>query len=250
MKSACERHGMTHFSVSTCNKAQADMGLLLLKLKGVRDSVGAAAHRGTASEHGIVMGLLDPKAALEDCQAAALKEFDRLSALSGDPKREKEREAVPGIVEQGLIELRPYGVPSHTQLKIDWSHPDLPLPFVGYADFYWEDSGVIVDLKSQLRLSSEISAQHARQVSLYCAAISENLDGRVTYATPKKAATYQVENMREHVRTLVNIAQRIERFLSISDSMDELCSLVIPNTDLFQYNDRTMRQAAFEVFGV
>jgi hypothetical protein len=240
---------MKHFSVSTCNTAQADLALLLLKLKGFRGSVGSAAYRGTAAEHGVTMGITDPSASIADCQAAAVKEFDRLTALSGCPNREKERDAVPGIVEQAIAELRPYGIPSHTQFKIEWSHPDLPLPFLGFADFYYEQSGIVVDLKSQLRLSSEISSQHARQVALYCGAISDNLDGRVTYATPKKCATYQVENMREHCDTLVRIAQRIERFLSISDDMDELCSLVIPNTDLFYYDPAT-RQAAFEVFGI
>jgi hypothetical protein len=249
MTSAAEKHGLQHWSVSTLNLAQADMALFLLKLKGFRGSVGAAAHRGTASELGLVMGLMDPAAALADCQAAAVKEFDRLTALSGDPNREKERDAVPGIVEQALAELKPYGVPSHTQLKIEWKHPDLALPFVGYADLYYEQAGIVVDLKTQLRLASEISSQHARQVSLYCAAISDNLDGRVTYATPKKCATYQVENMREHVEALVKIAQRVERFLSISEDMDELCGMVIPNTDLFYY-DAATRQKAFEVFGI
>lgn len=249
MTSACERHGMKHLSVSTCNLSQADIALLLLKLKGVRGSVGAAAMRGTAIESGVAIGLLNPQVDIAECKTAALKEFDQLSALSGDPNREKEREAIPAVVEQALAELRPYGVPSHTQYKIEWRHPDLPLPFLGFADFYWEDSGVVVDLKTQLRLSSEISPQHARQVALYCAAISDNLEGRVCYATPKKSATYRVENMRDHLDTLVRIAQRIERFLSISDDIDELCKLVIPNTDLFYY-DRTTRQSAFEVFGI
>lgn len=247
--SGCERHGMKHFSASTCALAEADMALLLMKLKGVRNSVGSAAHRGSAAEHGVAMGLMDPSAPVADCQAAAVKEFDRLTALSGDANREKEREAVPGTVEQALAELRPYGVPSHTQYRIEWARPDLPLPFIGYADFFWEESGIIVDLKSQLRLSSEISTPHARQVSLYCGAISDNLDGRVCYSTPKKSAVYQVENMREHVEALVKIAQRIERFLSVSDDIDELCGLVIPNTSLFYYDPPT-RQAAYEIFGI
>jgi hypothetical protein len=249
LTSAAANFGMTHWSVSTCNLAEADMALLLMKLKGIRNSVGSAAHRGTASEAGVVKGLMDPTASLEECQALAVKEFDRLTALSADANREKERDAVPGIVEQALAELRPYGVPSHTQLRIEWSHPDLALPFLGFADFYWEDAGIIVDLKSQLRLSSEISTQHARQVALYCGSISDNIDGRVTYASPKKAATYQVENMRDHLQSLVRIAQRVERFLSISPDINELCGLVIPNTSLFYYDPPT-RQAAYEIFGI
>ena len=86
-------------------------------------------------------------------------------------------------------------------------------------------------------------------MALYCASISDNIDGRVTYATPKKAATYQVENMRDHLQSLVRIAQRVERFLSISNDIDELCGLVIPNTSLFYYDPPT-RQAAYEIFGI
>ena len=249
MTSAAEKHGLQHWSVATCNLFEADYCLGMMKVMGFRGSVGAAAHRGTASELGLVMGLMDPAAAIADCQAAALKEFDKLTALSGDPNREKERDAVPGIVEQALAELRPYGVPSQTQMKIEWKHPDLALPFIGYADLFFEDAGIIVDLKTQLRLASEIKVQHARQVSLYCAATSDNLDGRVTYATPKKCATYQVENMCDHLETLVKIAQRVEKFLSISDDPQELCSMLVPNTDLFYY-DAATRQKAFEVFGI
>lgn len=220
------------------------------KVMGIKTPVGCSAHRGTASEHGVTMGLLNPEAALADCQEAALKEFDRLTALTMDPNRDKERDAVPGIVEQGLTELRPYGVPSHTQHKIEWRHPDLPLPFVGYIDFMFDDHAIIVDLKSQLKLSSQIANNHARQVALYCGATGDNFDGRVTYATPKKAATYQVENMRQHVEALVRIAKSIEKFLSVSDDPAELAAMVIPNVDTFYYSDAATRQRAFEIFGV
>ena len=251
MTSASERHGLKHYSASTCNLAQADMALFIMeKLMGVRGQVGCAAHRGSAAERGIEAGIMAPDMAVEECQQIALKEFDRLSALSTDPNRDKEREAVPGIVEQGLLELRPYGKPSHTQHKIEWKHPDLPLPFIGFIDFMWEDHGIIVDLKSQLRLSSEIANNHARQVALYCGATGDNIDGRVCYVTPKKAATYRVENMRQHVDALVKIAQTIERFLALAPTADELAKLVVPNVDSFYYSDRNTRQKAFEIFGI
>lgn len=250
MTSASERHGLKHYSVSSCNVFQGDTAFFVMeKLMGIRSPVGCAAHRGTAAEHGISLGLMKPDASLDECKAAALLEFDRLSGLSTDPNREKEREAVPGIVEQGLAELRPYGVPSHTQHKIEWKHPDLPLPFIGFIDFYFEQSGVVVDLKTQLRLSSEIAVNHAKQVSLYCAALSDNLDGRITYCTPKKAATYRVENMREHLAALVKIAQTLERFLSLSDDPKVLASYVAPNYDLYYWNDNRARQAGFEIWG-
>jgi len=249
--SASARFGLKNYSATGCALAKNDMTLFVMeKIMGVRGNVGCAAHRGTASEHGVSMGLMDLSASLEACQEAALKEFDRLTALSGDPNREKERAAVPGIVEQGLIELRPYGVPTHTQEKIEWQHPDLPLPFVGYIDFKWSDHNIIVDMKSQLRLSSEISESHAAQVSLYCKAQGEPYEGRVAYITNKKAATYQVENMDQHVDRLVRIATKIEAFLSLFQTEEEMIRVLIPSTDLFYYNDPTTRQKAFEIFGI
>jgi len=249
--SASARFGLKNYSATGCALWRTCNALFVMeKIMGVRGNVGCAAHRGTASELGVSMGLMDPGASLEACQEAALKEFDRLTALSGDPNREKERAAVPGIVEQGLIELRPYGVPTHTQEKIEWQHPDLPLPFVGYIDFKFADHKIIVDMKSQLRLSSEISESHAAQVSLYCKAQGEPYEGRVAYVTNKKAATYQVENIDQHVDGLVRIAMKIEAFLSRFDNVDDLARVLTPSTDTFYYNDVATRQKAFEIFGI
>lgn len=249
--SACARFGLKHFSPTGLALWVADPALFTMeKILGRRGNVGCAAHRGTAGEHGIVMGLMDPSASLEVCQAAALKEFDRLSALSTDPNRDKERAAVPGIVEQGLIELRPYGIPSHAQERIEWQHPDLPLPFFGFIDLRFAEHNMIVDIKTQLALSSKISAAHAAQVALYCAAQGDQHEGRVTYVTPKKAATYQVEDVEQHVDRLVKIAQRMEGFLSRFQTIEELISVLTPSTDLFYYNDAVTRQNAFELYGL
>lgn len=249
MSSACERHGMTRWSVSRLNKAQADMALFLLELKGVKGTFGARAHGGTAVEAGVAAGLMDPSLPLADAQDIALKEFDRLTVFNRSDATDKERTTVPRMVEQGLQELRPYGVPSHLQYRIEWRHPDLALPFLGFADFFFEDHGVIVDLKTTNRMPSDATENHQRQVASYCMAISDNLDGRVTYVTSTKAATYRVENMREHVENLVKVAQRVEKFMSLSDDIDELCSLVIPNYELFYYDPQT-RGAAKQIFGV
>lgn len=250
MTSACERFGFTHYSASSCSTYQSNLGLWIIeRLMGFKSKVGCAAYRGTASERGVELGITTG-APLDECVAAALREYDVLSALSVDPNREKERDAIPGIVEQALEELLPYGPPSHCQHKIEWRHESLPLPFIGFIDFMWESHGIIVDLKTQLRLSSEITTKHARQVSLYAGAMGDNYDGRVAYVTPKKRAVYRVENMRQHVEGLVKIAQAMERFLSKGETAEELASLIVPDTDSFYFNDPATRQKAFEVFGI
>lgn len=246
---AFQRHGINHISASTVGLFAAEPALFVMeKLLKRRGSVGAAAHRGTAAEAGIVKGLLDPAAPVEDCQAHAVSEFDRLTALSGDPRKIKEREAVPAIVATGIKELRQYGIPSGVQLKIERELPGVPVPWLGYIDLHWDVHALTLDIKSQLKLSSEISASHARQVSLYVH--GTNHEGRIAYITPNKVGVYRLEDQASHIASMVNIAQRMERFLSVSDDPKVLAGIVVPDVDSFYYSDPATRAVAREVFGL
>ena len=251
MTNAFQRHGINNLSPSSCNLFAAAPWLWCLeKLFKVRAPVGVAAHRGNAAEAGIDAGLVDLARPVEECQQIALAKFDELAALSKDSSREKNRDAVPGLVEQGLAELRPYGTPSHMQQRMEVMVPGVSVPYVSYLDYYWEHHGILTDLKSQMALSSEISTPHARQVSLYGHAISNNLDLRVSYVTPKKAATYRLENAGKHLQALTSIGQSIERFLSVSDDPEYLIRLLAPDVDSFYFTNPIARQKAFEIAGV
>ena len=250
MGNSFEQHGIHHLSASSTALFSNCLAVFLLeKLMGKRGGVGCAAHRGTAAEAGIVKGLLDPTASIEDCQKHASQEYARLTALSTDLNRAKEGEAVKGIVAQGIEALRPYGIPTHTQRKIELRVPELPIPIIGYTDVEWEDKGILIDIKTQLRLASEITETHARQVSIYKAAISDNLDARIAYITDKKHAVYQLENYREHLKAVISIAKTMERFLALSKDPKELAGLVAPDFSSFYFNNPQTRRDAFEVWG-
>jgi hypothetical protein len=240
-------HGITHLSPSSCNQwAASPATFVLTRLLKRSSSVGAAAHRGTAVEDGIATGLRDPAASLADCVKVALDRFETLTALSGDPKLEKERDAIPGFVEFGLRELKPYGVPTGMQGRVELKFEGLEVPVMGYYDFRFGD--IIVDLKTSHSLASKISTSHARQVALYAAA--ERAEGRVAYVTSKKTAVYKLENSEQHLKSLANIALSIQKFLSISTDPKELAQFVSPDIDSFYFSDPLVRQAAFEVWGV
>jgi hypothetical protein len=244
-----QRHGIEHLSVSAINVFAAQPALFVMeRLMKRRGPVGAAAHRGTAAESGIVMGLLDPIAKIEDCQDHAVKEFDRLTALSGDPKRDKEREAVPKIVQQGIEELRPYGVPTGVQVRIERTLPGLDIPWLGFADLVWDAHAITFDIKTSLKLSSDITATHARQVALYT--FGTNNEARVGYFTPAKRGVYRLSDAEQRIGELVNLARRLERFLSVSDDPAVLAGMVVPDVDSFWYSDATTRSNAREVYGL
>ena len=122
-------HGITHLSASSLNAYVAQPAAWVMeRLLNRRAPVGCAAHRGTASEAGIVMGLLDPAAAIP--------------------------------------ELRQYGIPQ-TQVRIDRLIDGIPVPVIGFIDLHWPEHGLTLDIKTTFRVPSEITTSHARQVGIY-----------------------------------------------------------------------------------
>jgi len=247
MKNPFEVHGLEHLSPSSCNLFIGSPAMFVLeKLLKRRSPVGCAAHRGTAVEDGVVAGLSGKTEA--EAVDDAKKRFAALTVLSGDPRKEKEEGAIADFVKVGLKELLPYGEPTSFQGKIEYKIDGLAVPMIGFYDMEWSNHGILLDLKTTHALPSKISTNHARQVALYCAARSENLDARICYVTPKKSAVYRLENVRQHVEALGNIALTIQRFLSISDDPHELSRIVVPDVDSFYFSDPLARQAAFETW--
>ena len=228
--------------------AESPALFVLERMIGYRQPSTAPMQRGIAVEDGITDGLLDPEKPIDDCVSVALSKFDTISALSVDSRREQYRETIKAMVETGLRELRPYGVPSHTQGFIEWKPEGLRYPIVGYFDYHWEDHNITVDLKTTEKLPSSIKVAHARQVSLYVT--SNNASARVSYVTPKKVATYSVDEIDAHRRSLYEIAKRCENFLALGDTPEFFKSITVPNLDSFFWSGPVMRNLAFEHWGV
>lgn len=213
------------------------------KLLGLRQPVSAPAHRGVAVEVGVTHGLINPDASLAECVKRAIIKYDTLMALSPDLRRERYRETLSDMVSHALAELRPYGLPSTVQGRVEWKPDCLRLPVVGFFDFEWAQHGIIVDLKTCEKLPSRIKVSHARQAAFYAA--SSKMAARLTYVTPTKGATYTLENIREHRDALWQIAMRIENFLALSDDPEFFKSITAPDLDSFYWSGRA-RQLAYE----
>lgn len=241
-------HGITHLSASSINAYATDLGLWCMeRLMKMKTQVGCAAHRGTAIEAGVSAGLLDPSLPIEVAQAIAIQEYAKLTAFSSDPKREQEREAVEPSVAVAIDELRKYGIPDMVQYKIEKRLPDVSIPLIGYIDFGWSQHGIILDLKTALKLSSTIANGHARQVAGYI--YETNFEGRVCYTTPKKLAVYQLTDAERRINEVVQIAHRMNKFLSLSSDAKELTSIIVPNYDHFFWNNSVTRENGRLLYG-
>ena len=242
-----EIHKIEHLSPSSCNLFVSSPAMFVQeKLLKKRSPVGCAAHRGTSVEDGIAAVLNG--ASVDEGIAITQNKFSKLTALSGDPRKEKEENAIADMVRVGAKELALYGKPSSAQGKIEYKVDGLLVPMIGFYDFEWADHGILIDLKTTHALPSKISTNHARQVALYCAARGDNLDARLCYVTSKKSAVYHLENVRQHVEALGVIALTIQRFLAISNDPHELAGIVCPDVDSFYFADPMARQAAFDTW--
>ena len=121
---------------------------------------------------------------MAECVKVAIVKYDTLMALSPDARRERYRETISDMVRQALAELRPYGVPSGVQGRVEWKPDGLRLPVIGFYDFEWAQHGIIVDLKTTEKLPSQIKFSHARQAAFY--ASSDNMDGAADLRYPEK----------------------------------------------------------------
>jgi hypothetical protein len=220
---------------------------VLERVLGLKQVVGAPAHRGVGVEAGVSYGLMNPEADEKECAKAAYTAYDTVSALSPDERKEKYRDNIPDMVAQALNELRPYGKPTAVQGYIDRIVPGVQLPIVGYFDFLFEDKGLVIDLKTTERMPVEIKIPHARQVAFYT---SDNHEGRLTYVTPKKCVTYQLENMREHYDALIKMAKTVEKFLSLSDDPAFFTSITVPDLESFYWQAPHMRALAYQFWKI
>lgn len=252
MTSPFARHGVNHLSASSLNLFAAEPALWVMqRLLGKNTPVGSAAHRGTAAEAGINAGLRSPEMPVEDCIALALKEFDKLTALCADGKREEERKSIPEMVRIGLAELRQYGIPDvpprGPQFKVEINLPGVSVPVIGYKDWHFGAHGVVVDLKTTHKIPAAIPDSHARQGAIYVHGTNHEM--RFAYVSGKKCAVYVLEDTARHINAVTQIAQRLERLLALSDDPHKLAGLLVPNYDSFYWNEPITRARGREVFG-
>lgn len=239
MSFSYERH-----SPSKLNLFCAQPSMFVLEyILGIKQPVGAPAHRGVAVEDGVTYGLKYPAAHMDDCRHVAQVKYDSLTALSGDPRREKYRETVPDMVVTAVKRLRQYGVPTGTQEAVEWQPDGLRLPIFGYLDYRWDQHSIVADLKTTERMPSEIKVPHARQVALY--AVSDSMRAHLIYVTPKKMESYLLENIDAHRNALAGIARRVENFLALSNDPEYFLGLTAPDLESFYWANPEARELAF-----
>ena len=247
-----EKHGIKHLSNSSIslwesNPAQWVMSYLL---KEKRPS-SAAMWRGIAVEDGVVVCL--DGGSLSDAVAAALARFDKEITFA-DEKSEKERAAIAPMIELAVAELEQYGKPqfsidgSQQKVSITCKGDGWKIPIIGYLDLVYPDHGLVVDLKTTMRMPSAMTQSHKRQRCIYQRCLGGNQQVKFLYVTPKKSGWLEDGDVDAELATVKAHCNRLERFLSVSDDPQYLASIIPVDPTHFYWSDCIDQRK--EIFGI
>ncbi len=246
-----EKHGLKHSSISQINKwIESPDAWVSHYLFGNSGSGSSAMWRGIFTEEA-VSDTITETLKIDDAIAKAVSNFDNKVMFDDDGSAEKERGNIDPMTRLAVDALAEYGKPdfpedgqhrvSMTAKGDDWS-----LEFMGFIDFKFPDHGLIVDLKTTMRMPGTMSNGHQRQRAFYQKA-NGNMAVKFLYVTPKKCEFKEDGDAEELMAEIKHHLSRQERFLRLGDK--ELLRDIVPvNPDSFYWKgDEAVR---LKLFGV
>ena len=237
-----------HFSVSHINDfIERRPKWFLSRVLGHEFPMGAAAHRGTAVEHGVTHGLLN-NCSLDESVELALKDFDNLSRGCEKDDIASTRVAIPAMVAELIEVLHPYGKPESVQRRVEGKLRETgEIPWVGYLDLEFPE--VIVDIKTKNKTPSSIPGGWRRQGAFYSKCSNKPVKFVCAVATKMvKVQTLEMtaEDSNLGMKELSSAARAI---LALTELPDEtLAHVCFPDSSDWTLSDKSIRAAAAKVW--
>jgi len=243
-------HKINHGSVSNINKwIEAPDVWVSQYLFGNRGSGNSAMWRGIVVEHA-VSDTIAGKLEIDNAIDKALRDFDGKVMFDDDGSAAKERGNIEPMTRLAVEALEPFGKPDfpengkQNKVSMKASGDGWELDFIGFTDFNFPDHGLIVDLKTTIRMPSTMSKGHQRQRAFYAKA-SGNSSVKFLYVTPKKVAMLEDGDPDELMAEIKIHLTRQEAFLRLGDK-EFLRSIVPVNPDSFYWRgDEAVRKQLY-----
>tara|TARA_R110001583_G_scaffold4244_5_gene24837 strand:- start:91 stop:969 length:879 start_codon:yes stop_codon:yes gene_type:complete len=265
IKKVAERYNRSHLSASALNLFASSVPLYFVQYHmGVYGPTNLAMIAGNVSERAVEYGIKNPEASMEKCRDVAVKGWqeetrqnpfnDKKKNLGTQEKQQAKlddvigygsvRKSYPGMVASAITELRKYGIPDDAQVKIETYLDGIPIPIIGFKDFSYDEHGIDIDLKTTGRMPVDMSADHQLQGAIYRKA-SGNRAQRFCYTTKSEAKVLELEAdaANRAIGRATMIAHTIFRLLSISEDIEEIYGLMIPDYSNFRWSEPTRAKA-------
>lgn len=234
-----EAHGVEYLSPSSINKFRKNPAKWLVNVAGYKDQIyKPAMSYGTAVELGLTKALFFEDTPIDDCVAESSKYLNMIRKKAKKEKHEyniddcKERETrIKSTISKVLPTFKEFGVPTHSQKKIELELDFLPIPIIGYIDFLYDDS--VRDLKVT-KNPPKMKRDWEYQLTVYAKATNQKpfIDCIQSTKTKTEVFTFEVQNIDEHMKDIERIANKMMRLLSLSDNIADVCYLSCIEPDL------------------
>lgn len=238
-----EKHGLTHSSPSALNMwAECPAAWAARYLYGKSFHFGVAPQIGILVEQ-VVADVLTKTTDLKQALEQAHKTFLRNNAFNANEKETDRINDIEPMAVNALQALTPYGEPefiSHIDgrkqqyIELKCNADGWSIPVIGYLDFVFPEHGLVVDLKTTLRIPSSLSSAHQRQGAVYSKACG-NKAVKFLYVSPKKSAVLDIENIDQTLDEIKTILKRQEEMLRLHDA-DTLRRILPVNVSSFYWN--------------
>lgn len=252
MPSGFENHKIGHSSPSSINMwCDAPCAWVARYLFDRKFSFSLAAKAGVLAEEAVVNIIgrgMTQDAAVEN----AIGEYNKASAFGASDADRKRGESIAGMIDLAVTELKQYGTPEFApdgrqkKIEIMCNGDGWQLPVIGYLDFHFPLHGLIVDLKTTMRMPSEMSSSHLRQQALYQKAMGNNAV-KFLYVTGKKSQIFECGDVGNILGEIKDILNRQERFLAVGNR-DVIKGIVPVNQSSFYWSgDESIRKELYSI---
>ena len=246
-------HGIKHSSISQINKwigcPSAWVSHYLFNNKG---GASPAMWRGIFTEQAVA-DTITGKMPIDNAIAKAVNDFDNKTMMEFDDGSSiKERSNIQPMTELAVEALEPYGVPDFPEdgdqhrVSMKAKSENWDIEFMGFIDFKFPEHGLIVDLKTTMRMPSIMSIGHQRQRAFYQKS-NGNMAVKFLYVTPKKVELKEDGDADDLMSDIKAHLTRQEAFLRLGDK--ELLRSIVPvDPDSFYWRgEENIRKDLFNV---
>ena len=248
-------HGVEYLSPSSLNQFASSPAKWLTKIAGYRDRLYKPPFTyGNAIEQGIHSVIMD-NATIPQAIEIAMEEFrsTRLKAKEGGYFYDveactKKQLRCADVLTQIIPQYQKLGTPIAAQKWVEWQWEDFPIPIRGILDFEYEDC--VRDLKTT-SIRPKGNANYDRQLAFYALATNKApvVDYVYTLTKSCELISFDIVDVNKNVEDIKRIAMKMQRILSISSDIKEVCyqSCLEPdlsNTNWFdQWGDNEIKGA-------
>jgi hypothetical protein len=242
--------GIQHVSPSSLDSWISERAKWYLRYIAKYKDVSPVMWRGTAVEKGLYYAMLHQSAPVEDVVAYALDCYDaevmkdtHLLSKENTEKVPEQKDVVKAIVHCCAPQIRELGVPITNQIRVE-GDLGIEIPLLGFADIDMGD--FLLEVKSTQRMPSDFASateSHKRQASLYSHEIKKPV--KLVYAgvEPKNKAhsgfkvfDIPADSVLNYVRQYHLAARSLRRAVMMTETVEDLAELCVPNFDAFQWD--------------